>query len=140
MFRRKGIIYGLQNKLFDIILQNKIEFCLNNGFPQEFLSDNGQELKNNKTNEFYTKNNIRFIHGIPYNPHSQGTIERFHYTIKKYLAKEYISNNYKQLNFNETRIKVINYYNNKIHRMLGISPNEAAKIYSIKDINLILLI
>jgi len=96
-----------------------------------------RNLKNNKTNEFCFKNNIRFIHGIHYNPHSQGTIERFYYTIKKYLAKEYISNNYKQLNFNETKIKVINYYNNKIHRMLGISPNEAAKIYSIKDINII---
>jgi len=38
---RKGMIYGLQNKHSDIILQNIIEFCLNNGFPQEFLSDNG---------------------------------------------------------------------------------------------------
>ena len=135
VFSRKGMIYGLQNKHADNILQNIIEFCLNNGFPEEFLSDNGPELKNNKTNEFCIKNNIRYIHGIPYNPHSQGTIERFHYTIKKYLAKEYISNNYKRLNFNETRIKVINYYNNKIHRMLGVSPNTASKITNIEEIN-----
>jgi len=94
-----------------------------------------RNLKNNKTNEFCFKNNIRFIHGIHYNPHSQGTIERFYYTIKKYLAKEYISNNYKQLNYNETRIGVINYYNNKILIMLGINPNEAAKITSVEEIN-----
>ena len=34
LFSRKRMIYGLQNKRSDIILQNIIEFCLNNGFPQ----------------------------------------------------------------------------------------------------------
>jgi len=64
------MIYRLQNKLSDNILHNIVEFCLNNGFPEEFLSDNDPELKNNKTNEFCIKNNIRYIHWIPYNPHS----------------------------------------------------------------------
>ena len=34
------MIYGLQNKHSDNILQIIVEFCLNNGFPEEFLSDN----------------------------------------------------------------------------------------------------
>ena len=40
VFSLQGMIYGLQNKHFDNILQNIVEFCLNNGFPYEFLSDN----------------------------------------------------------------------------------------------------
>lgn len=35
------------------------------------------------------------------------------YTIKKYLTKEFTSNNYMKLNFNEIRIKIIKFYNKK---------------------------
>ena len=45
VFSRKGVVYGLQNKSSNIILQNIIEFCGNKDFPQKFLSDNGQEFK-----------------------------------------------------------------------------------------------
>jgi len=65
-------------------------------------------------------------------------VERFHYTIKKYLAKEYITNGYNNLNFKEVRIRVINFYNNKIHRIIGKIPNEETKITDeklIKKIN-----
>ena len=65
---------------------------------------------------------------MPYNPRSQGTVERFHYTIKKYLGKEYINNGYKKLNFDSVRIKIINFYNNKVHKLIGMSPMEASKI------------
>ena len=80
------------------------------------------------------KENIVFIHGIPYNPHIQGTIERFHYTIKKYLGKEFINHVYKPLNFDSVRIHVINFYNNKIHRIIGMTPNEASKLNLQEDI------
>ena len=59
----------------------------------------GLNSKMQKQMNFVQNNNIKFIHDIPYNPHSQGTIERFHYTIKKYLAKEFISNNYQKIIF-----------------------------------------
>lgn len=52
------------------------------------------------------------MHGILYNPHTQGIIESFHYNIKKYLAKEYIIAGYKKLDFNSVRIKVKNFYYN----------------------------
>ena len=68
-FDRKGMIYGHNSKDSDNRLNNIIEFCLNNGFPKEFLSDHGPEFKNAKTNELCVKNNIKYIQGIPYNPH-----------------------------------------------------------------------
>ena len=106
-------------------------------FLQEFVADNGPEFKNSKINEFCINNSIRYIHSIPYNPHTQGTIERFHYTIKKYLGKEYVQNGYKKLNFDSVRIRLINYYNNKKHRMIGMSPNEASKITNEEEIKLV---
>ncbi len=57
-----------------------------------------------------------------------GIVERFNYTIKKYLSKEYIANGSNNLIFEDWRLKIINYYNNKSHRLIGTSPNKAYKI------------
>ena len=56
-----------------------------NGFPEEIGSDNGREFKNSLIENFLKENNVEFIHGAPYNPHSQGVVERFHQTIKDLL-------------------------------------------------------
>ena len=76
------MIYKHNNKDSEPILQNNIEFCLINGFPHEFASDNGPEFKNKYMQSFCIKENIQYINGIPYNSSSQGIIECFHYTIK----------------------------------------------------------
>ena len=127
-FSRKAMIYKIKDKKADSLITHILEYCANNSFPKEFCSDNGPEFKNSKFDEICQREGITFIHGIPYNPHSQGTVERFHYTIKKYLGKEYINNGYKKLNFDSVRIKIINFYNNKIHRLIGMSPIEASKL------------
>ena len=137
-FSRKAMIYKANDKKADNLIKDILEFCANNSFPKEFCSDNGPEFKNSKLNEICEKEGITYIHGIPYNPHSQGIVERFHYTIKKYLGKEYINNGYKKLDFESVRIKIINFYNNKKHRLIGMTPNEASKITdkeTIKKIN-----
>ena len=65
---------------------------------------------------------------MPYNPNSQDIVEKFHNTIKKYLGKEYINNGYKKLDFDSVRIKITNFYNNKKHRLIGMTPIEAKKL------------
>ena len=45
VFSRKTMIYGLNNKKSDIILNYIIEYCLHTNFPKEFCSDNGLNLK-----------------------------------------------------------------------------------------------
>ena len=92
VFSRKGMIYKQNDKKSVSIIPNILEFCVNNSFPKEFVSYNVPEFKNALLKEICEKEKIVFIHGIPYNPHIQGTIERFHYTIKKYLGKEFIKN------------------------------------------------
>ena len=46
------MVYGINTKKADMILQYIIEFCLHNDFPREFGSDNGAEFKNSIVNEF----------------------------------------------------------------------------------------
>ena len=134
-FSRKAMIYAENNKKADNLIKHILEFCMYNGFPKEFYSDNGPEFKNSKFSELCVKEGITYIHGIPYIRHSQGTVERFHYTIKKYLGKEYINNSYKKINFENISLKIINVYNNKKHRLIGMSPNDASAIKDIDTIN-----
>ena len=66
VFSSKAIIYGLNTKKSDIILNYIIEYCLLTYFPKEFCSDNGPEFKNINMNNFCINNNISYIKGIPY--------------------------------------------------------------------------
>ena len=129
------MIYKHNNKKAENLLKDILEFCVNNGYPKEFCSDNGPEFKNLKMIQLCEREGITYINGVPYNPHVQGTVKRFHYTIKKYLGKEFINNGCKKLDFDEVRLRVINFYNNKVHRMLGITPFEASKLTDIDEIN-----
>ena len=83
-----------QDKTLEAIIKVILEFYFQNGFPNELVSDNRPESKNTHLNSIYQKEEIIFIHGLPYNPNTQDMIERFHYfhyTIKKYLGKKYIN-------------------------------------------------
>ena len=62
--------------------QESIIDCLGKIFmsgrrPNRILSDNGLEFKNAALQSFLMKNNVELKHGAPYNPTTQGAIERF---------------------------------------------------------------
>ena len=67
VFSRKAMImiYKLNDKKSDAIIQYISEFCANNTFPEEFCSDNGPEFKNSKLNDICKKEGITFIHIFP---------------------------------------------------------------------------
>ena len=118
-FCRKAMIYSTNSKKPDILIKFFKDFCMHNNIPKELASDNGAEFKNKIFNNFCEENNIKFVHGVPYSPHSMGVIERFNYTIKKYLSKEYISNGENNIDFESCRMKILNYYNNKNSSFIG---------------------
>ena len=66
---------------------------------------------------------IKLIRGKPYNPHSQGVVERVHVTIRKALNVNFLDNN-KDYNLDIILPKVVNRYNNTIHTITKYSPNE----------------
>ena len=40
------------------------------------------EFKNKLLKDYLSENNIKYVKGLPYKPHSQGVCERVHKTIK----------------------------------------------------------
>ena len=118
VFSRKAMIYGINSKESKMIITYIIDFCSNHNIPKEFSSDNGAEFKNKFFDDYCQMNNIKFLHGMPFNARAQGTIERFNYTIKKNLLKEFIANGNNLIDFQKVKSKIINYYNNKYHRLM----------------------
>ena len=65
---------------------SKIRSFIETHGPCKYLiTDNGKEFKNKKLKKYCEQKGIKFIHWLPYRPHSQGVVERVHREIKKGL-------------------------------------------------------
>ena len=60
--------------------------------------------------------NIKFIHGLPYYPYSQGIVERFHKTIKDCYLYSLFPDDKDNFDFRRSIDIVVKKYNNQIHR------------------------
>ena len=102
------------------------------GYPESFLSDNG--LIFGAHHQHNTAGNlelellalgIRSKHSRPYHPQTCGKVERFHQTLKKYLARQDPACTKKQLQAQLDRFAA--YYNHtRPHRALGRRTPAAA--------------
>ena len=121
-FYKYGMSYLIENKEAKTILYY-LNFALEcNGIPEEIGTDNGKEFKNKIIENYLTKKEIKLIHGSPYNPHSQGVVERFHQTIKDMLFCKYAEDP-KKFKIKEALEFVVRKYNNHIHSSTKYSPN-----------------
>jgi hypothetical protein len=100
------------------------------GLPASVLSDNGA---------IYTANfrgastgleidlaalGITFKHGKPYHPQTQGKVERYHRTLKKWLRKQPLADTLEELQAQIDRF--VTYYNEvRPHQARGCPPMEA---------------
>jgi len=94
------------------------------GYPQSFLTDNGaiftaSAVKGTSAMEAELLTlGITSKHGKPYHPQTQGKIERFHQTLKKFVAKQPPATTKRQLQAQLDRFA--SYYNEvRPHRALG---------------------
>ena len=122
-FSKYGMAYIIDNKESKTILKY-LKLALEcNGFPEEIGSDNGKEFKNELIENYLNENDIKFIHGAPYNPHSQGVVERFHQTLKDLLYSIYADEK-KEDNIKEYLEIALKKYNNHIHYSTKYKPND----------------
>ena len=122
-FSKFGMSHLIKDKKAETILE-KLKLSFESyGFPLEIGSDNGPEFKNSLVENFLSKHNIKFIHGKPYNPHSQGVVERFHQTLKDLLYSYYF-NETNKLNLKDSLNVVLLKYNNHKHNTTLKAPNE----------------
>jgi hypothetical protein len=121
-FSKFGMSYLIENKESKTVFKY-LKIALEcNGYPSELGSDNGKEFCNNLIENYLKEKNVKFIHGMPYNPHSQGVVERFHKTIKDTLCCIY-NDDPENFDIKEQLEIVIKKYNNHIHSSTKYSPN-----------------
>ncbi len=94
------------------------------GYPQRFLTDNGRIFTTPMGSGVGAMEiellslGIGTTHGKPYHPQTQGKVERFHQTLKKYLAKQEPATTKKLLQGQLSRF--VEYYNTeRPHRGIG---------------------
>jgi transposase InsO family protein len=95
------------------------------GFPASYLTDNGAVFNGaprgggmTSFEKFLATHRVRLRHSTPYHPQTCGKVERFHQTLKKWLAHQPPARTLRQL---QTQLDTFrDYYNNsRPHRALG---------------------
>ena len=106
--------------MFNVLLLNKI--FKKYGKPEQLLSDDGLEFINNKkVKSLVDKEGISFIHGKPYDPHSQGSFESIHLTLRDTLKCKFLENS-KKFNLIYSLTEVVSSYNNTTHKTTKYKP------------------
>ena len=110
----------LRQKDADSVFNFLEELFLTEGYPYIIHTDNGREFKNSKIQALCREKRIRFIHGSPRRPTSQGQIERVNQTISRSLVKSCFRSQvwYKSLK------NVVANYNRSFHRAIEAVPFE----------------
>jgi transposase InsO family protein len=106
------------------------------GYPEKFLTDNGaifRAAKGGGAGDMEAELlslGIASKHGRPYHPQTQGKVERFHQTMKKYLAKQDPVTTKKQL---QRQLDLfVSYYNTvRPHRAIG--RRTPAEVFAARD-------
>ena len=105
-------------------------FC---GKPEVLQSDNGREFVNKILQEYLDKQNVKFVHGRPYHPQSQGFIERINRTIQQSLNLIHFKNP-KAFNLKDALQSILDNYNTNYHTTIKMTPQEAFRLDPIMNL------
>ena len=119
--------YLLKNKEAFGILQYVKNFISIYGVPKSIGTDNGREFKNKLFSDYMEKNNIQYVHGLPYKPHSQGVCEIVHKTMKVGLIVKKLEEK-KNFVIKEALESTISTYNNALHNINKATPYSIVQI------------
>jgi Integrase core domain/Chromo (CHRromatin Organisation MOdifier) domain len=90
--------------------------------PKHIWVDQGKEFYNKNMDEWLKENNI--IRYSTYGEHKSCVVERFNRTLKTNMWKRFTAENTR--NWINMLSKLMNNYNNKYHRTIKMTPNEAS--------------
>ena len=120
------ILKPLKDKSAESVLESLSEIFNTLGAPKYLHTDNGGEFRNKKLTSHIQKywSQLSFIRGKPYNPRSQGAVERCNQDVKKMLTC-YINKNLPSYDL-KSALQFIQFVKNTTyHRSLKCSPYKA---------------
>ena len=121
VFSRRAEAFAIKDKSAETILK-LLKVVINMwGTPKKLLSDNGLEFKNHLMEKYCESEGVELRHGSPYNPETQGSVERLNQTLTRKLKK---MTNFGELDWAVILPKVVIAYNNSYSRAIGSSPSE----------------
>jgi len=96
-------------------------FIFNNGPCKIFQSDKGTEFTNKELKVYLENQNIMQVFSRVRNPQTNGVVEAFHNTVRKYLLNE-LKIKHKKFNIDYSIAEFIIFYNNSIHGATKKTP------------------
>jgi hypothetical protein len=122
LFSKYGCAIPLKKKDTENIVEGFKEALEIMGNPSVLQTDRGSEFISAEIKEELTKRGIKQIFSKPYQPTSQGQIERFNKTLKSWLLQLLTKNNTKH--WIKYLPEVLEAYNSLEHTSTGHAPNE----------------
>ena len=124
IFTRYAFVEPLKNKTASVFLGGlKAIMKRAKQMPQKILADRGSEIKNHLMKQFCKNNKITLLHSDNF-VHAP-FVERFNRTLKNLMYKYMTSQETDR--FIDVLPALVKTYNNREHRMIGMSPAEAEK-------------
>lgn len=122
IFTRYAFVEPLKNKTASVFLEGFKKIMEKAGqFPSKILADRGSEIKNKHMQQFCRENNIKLLHSDNF-VHAP-FIERFNRTLKNLMYRYMTSRETDR--FIDVLPALVNTYNTRQHRMIGMTPTEA---------------
>ena len=113
--------YAIKNHTALTVAENLVQrFISRFGVPHEFHSDQGREFESNLIKELCKLLHIRKTRTVPFNPKSDGMIERFNRTIKNLLR---VMVNDAQNDWDDHLPYILMAYRASVHESTRCSPN-----------------
>ena len=124
IFTRFAFVQPLKDKTANVFLDGfKAIMKKAKVFPEKILADRGSEIKNKLFKKYCTQNNVILLHSDNF-VHAP-FIERFNRTLKSLMYKYMTANETDR--FIDVLQLLVKTYNNRIHRMIGMTPAQAEK-------------
>jgi len=118
-FTRKCWASALPNKTAEVVLNEFKILHVDIGAFERLMTDAGTEFLSKKFSAFLKKQNIAYIRGNPHAPH----VERLNRTIQNKLFRYMTENETEK--WIDVLDDVVFAYNNRYHRIIKMSPNNA---------------
>jgi transposase InsO family protein len=107
------------------------------GFPQSFLTDNGLVFSTQRRHDLCGAVELELLalgitakHSRPYHPQTCGKVERFHQTLKKFLANQEPAMTKKQL---QARLDRFARYYNQVRPHRGVGRRTPAEVFAARE-------